>query len=814
MLVQSLDGKWELREVGSTDALPAVVPGCVHLDLMSAGVIEDPFCGDNEARASWVHESDWEYSRTFTVDRALLERDFVCLECEGLDTIARITVNDTLVAETENMHMAYRFDVKSLLRPGENKIAVSFTSPSEYVKPFIAKDPMRDADDCVQGSFYMRKSPSQWGWDWAPKLPTIGIWKSIRLAGYSGARVDDLSVRQKHRDGKVTLDIGVALQMYADCECRVVLTLSHPDGHEQVFDLKPVGSTAACSAEIDAPQLWWPNGYGSQPLYGVKAEAVCAGEPVHSFSRRVGLRTIELEQRDDEFGTSFAFVVNAVTVFAKGANWVPADQFPARLTEDRYRYLISCAAKANMNMLRAWGGGFYENEVFYDLCDEYGILVWQDFMFACRLYPTDPRFLDLVEEEARQVVTRLRNRACLALWCGNNEIESFLYEWWVDERVDERRAQHNLIFDDLLRRVVSETAPDAFYWRSSPNSGGEPFDKPDDPTRGDGHNWGVWHRKLPFTDYREQFHRFVSEFGMQSFPSYQTCRAYAPEDELNATSYTMELHQKNAGGNGVILHYLMETFRFPKSFEMMCYASQLLQAEAMRYGVEHWRRNRHRCMGALYWQFNDVWPCQSWSGIDYYGRWKALHYFARRFYSPVLLSVREEDTSAEIHVTNDKLEPVDVEIRWSLEKLDGAPIRQGTQRLRAPAEQNTLAASLDFANELAGDMRREAVLVTELVVDGIRGGFTLTPFVPSKHLRLPNASIGLVTGRDEAGAFVEVSTDLAARYVCLEAPGVDCIFSDNYFDLPARRKALVRVESDIDADALVSLRAYSLRDSY
>lgn len=815
-VVQSLDGQWQLCQAGRNDVCEATVPGCVHLDLMNAGEIGDPFWADNEYRVAWVHESDWAYTLGFDVDSRLLNSERVYLECDGLDTIAEVYLNGTLLGKAENMYIQHRFDVTGKLVSGSNTVEVWFRSPVKFVKPFVERDPLISPGDSIPGAVYTRKSPSQWGWDWGPKIPTMGIWKPIRLAGYDIARIEDVCVRQQHEAGKVTLQVGVELERITSADSQVSIRLTHPDGKVEEHPASVSGSCASCSIEIGSPELWWPNGYGDQPLYRVEAVLTSGDRELHSFSRQIGLRTLELRQEKDEFGTSFMFVVNGVRVFCKGADWVPADQFPARLAHERYRCLISSAAKANMNMLRVWGGGYYEHEWFYDLCDEYGVLIWQDFMFSCSQYPVDDAYLANARQDIEASLIRLRNRACLALWCGNNEMEWFLVGGWGGERNAEFKRNHTLIFHEMIAECAARLDPDRPYWPSSPSCGEEPFDAPNAEDRGDGHYWDVWHNRQPFTAYRSHYFRFMSEFGFESMPSVETVKSFANPEEHNMTSYIMECHQKNSGGNGLILYYLAQTFRFPKDFEKMCYVSQLLQAEAMRYGVEHWRRNRNgnRCMGTLYWQINDCWPVASWSSIDYFGRWKALQYAAKRFYKPILLSVCEEGTQAAIHVTNDTLKPVQAEVHWSLERMDGTAVREGAITAEAAPECDTQIVQLHFSAELAGDAKRQLVLVTELIADGVAAGRTVTTFVPSKHLELPPAEIKLIVGQDEAGSFLEISTDKLARYVCLSVPGEDVVFSDNYFDLPAGRKAIVRVDSEIDPSALAKANACSLRDSY
>jgi beta-mannosidase len=672
--VQSLNGAWEMRQDGSTEVIRARVPGCVHLDLMNAGKIADPFYGDNELKVSWVHESGWTYERSFEPDAELLSADRVFLECDGLDTIADVSLNSRVLGHADNMYVPHCYDLTGKLSNGPNSLRIRFHSPVAFARPHMKAAPLHCPGDSKPGSVYTRKSPSQWGWDWGPKIPTTGIWRPIRLVGYYVARLEDLRVRQRHRNGEVTLIVEVAVESFRKAECELRVTLTHPDGRAESLSAPVKGSTARLQVPVSDPQLWWPNGYGEQPLYRVDATLVCGGEELHTISRQVGLRTLKLERKKDRWGESFTFVVNGVRVFCKGADWIPADQFPPRISDDHYRHLIRSAANANMNMLRVWGGGYYEDERFYDLCDEHGILVWQDFMFSCAQYPVAEWYLANVRKDIEHSIRRLRGRACLALWCGNNEMEWFLAGGFGGEQNARYREDYSKIFHELIPPIVAELDPDTAYWPSSPSSD-EPFADPNSQDRGDGHYWDVWHGRKPFTAYRDQFHRFMSEFGFESLPSVETCRSFAPEEELNITSYTMENHQKNSAGNGLILYYLAHTFRFPKDFEKMVYVSQLLQAEAMRYGVEHWRRNRGRCMGTLYWQLNDCWPVASWSSIDYFGRWKALHYFAKRFYSPVLLSVREEATRAEIHVTNDLTKPVQARVGWSLERLDGEVLK-------------------------------------------------------------------------------------------------------------------------------------------
>ncbi|MCX6376909.1 MAG: hypothetical protein NTU88_12910, partial [Armatimonadetes bacterium] len=863
MHAQSLDGEWQLSKLGADEWIPAAVPGCVHTDLMAAGVIPDPFEGDNEKRVAWVAETDWVYRRSFSADEALLAEERVFLECDGFDTLATIRLNGEEIARSENMHRSYRLDVTGRLRPGENEIELEFASPVNYVRPKIGRGLVTFPGDSIPGAPYLRKAMYQWGWDWGPKLPTSGIWRSIRLAGYSAARIEDVRIRQVHGRTRVEVHVETEIERFSDAGLVLRARLTSPDGVvlEEERNLGADGICGAVDFLVEDPKLWWPNGYGEHALYelevellersserstfnaqrptsngehvvnalrgvqesegstpnggsvvnalrGVQkppssAQSADTGSPqraiptgpggqaldvsapsrplarspippltcdasIDSRSTRIGLRQIELRREKDEWGESFYFAVNGVPIFAKGANWIPADQFPSRIIGEQYLDLISSAVSANMNMLRVWGGGIYEDDRFYDLCDEYGILVWQDFMFACAHYPIWPEMLESIRHEATDNIRRIRHHPCLALWCGNNEMEWGVVDWWHSDK-EARQAEYAEIFHRLIPEVCKAEDPATPYWPSSPASP-IPFANPNGETEGDGHYWDVWHGRQPFTAYRDHYFRFMSEFGFQSLPSIETVKSFAEPKDWNMTSYIMEQHQKNRGGNGNILYYMAQTFRFPKDFAMMSYVSQLLQAEAIRYGVEHWRRNRneHRCMGTLYWQLNDCWPVVSWSSMEYNHSWKALHYHARRFYAPVLISAEETPSSVKLHVTNDLLSPFEGEVCWSLEKLDGTALESGGLGASIPAETSVCVAELDFAGHLDDDTRRQVVLVYELRAENERLSMGTVSFIPSKHLELPKACISTEVFEEDGITKIKLSSDALARFVMLD----------------------------------------------
>jgi beta-mannosidase len=800
--------------------LPAQVPGSVQTDLLTLGRIPDPFVADNELRVQWITDRDWEYRLAFQVDPETLAEERVFLVCDGLDTLADVTLNGQMLGHAENAFRQYRWDVKTLLAAGENELLITFPSPMAYIRPLVEEQPLRSPHHSLPGGPYLRKAPCQFGWDWGPKLPPVGIWKDIRLEGYSVARLYDVHLHQQHDDGNVAINASVSVARWKDTDLCVELCLTGPDGQEQEAGVMLSGDEIDGTAIIDVadPQIWWPNDLGPQPLYDVAVNLLQDDVLLDRRTFKVGLRTVELRQEPDEFGTSFTFVVNGVPIFAKGANWIPADSFPTRISDELLEHLIGSAAQAHMNMLRVWGGGFYEEERFYDLCDQYGILVWQDFCFSCSVYPDDDAFFENVRAEAVENVRRLRHRASLALWCGNNEMEVGWVRWgWKHMPESERFKQgYDHMFHHLLPEICAAEDPDTPYWPSSPSSN-TPFDSPDGTRAGDTHNWMVWHGDKPFEAYREHDSRFVSEFGFQSLPCLDTVRTYADEADWNMTSYIMEHHQRNDAGNGKIINYMTDHFRMPKDFPSLVYMTQILQAECVRTGVEYWRRNRRCTSGALYWQLNDCWPVASWASLDYFGRWKALHYTAHRFYTPVLLSAEREGIMTTLFLTNDTTDEWHGTVRWSLETLAGKVLADGEEEVTIPAVSAAQVREMDFTGQVDVQNRREIVLVYELWRDDQRLQLGVVPFAPDKHLELADPDLHYTIGETDETITLDVTAQRLARFVWLEIEGADVIFSDNYFDLPAKRTVRVTLPA-IEGWSLDrvrrALRIRSLVDSF
>jgi beta-mannosidase len=791
--LQQLSGTWQFRPIGTKKWLDGSVPGCVHSDLLALGAIPDPFIGDNEKKVQWVAEKDWEYRRIFTLDASLSQEQHQFLVCDGLDTLAEVWLNDHLLGRTDNMFRQWSWEVNKFLHPGKNSLHILFHSPVAYVRSRQLEKPLQGGGD-IPGGPYLRKASYQWGWDWGPKLPSVGIWKEIRLEGHSRARLGDVHVRQFHREGGVSLSIHACVQTWGESPLQVAAILTTPDGRAISEQVEVNHQEANAEIDIPKPHLWWPNGLGGQPLYTLQINLRERETTRDQLSYQIGLRTVELRQQPDQWGESFTFVVNGIPIFAKGADWIPADSFPSRVTPAHLETLLRSASGANMNMLRVWGGGIYEQDSFYELCDRFGILVWQDFAFACGIYPEKEAFFTNVRLEAIEVIRRLRHHACLALWCGNNEMEQGWCEWSWDHPTDPAnqrlKAGYDRMFHHLLPELVAAEDPDRPYWPSSASSG-IAFADPNGQQRGDTHYWEVWHGGKPFSAYRDQYPRFMSEFGFQSLPPYRTIQTYAAEKDYNLTSYVMEHHQRSREGNSLMIAQLAKTYRIPKDFQSLVYVSMVLQAEGIRSGVEHWRRHPQRVSGALFWQLNDCWPVASWSSIDYYGRWKALQYAARRFFTPVLLSVEEEGSRMRVFLSNDTASTWKGELRWSLETLTGKQIKSGRTAVSVPGLSAMPISTLDFAGRLNQENQRHVIFVCELQKAGKLQAWQVVPFVPDKHLELEDPRIRVQMDARGRSLSIRLQSRCLARFVQLELTGAEVVFSDNYFDLPAGRPVRV-----------------------
>ena len=647
-MIFSLNGEWQLKNRTTNLQLPCTVPGSVYSTYLQAGEMEDPYYRDNEMKVLPLMDDDYTMSRTFIVTEEMLTADSIQLQFLGLDTICVVYLNGIHLKSTNNMHRTYTIPVKERLNLGENCLEILFKSPSKFIKEAYATSRADGTGDCTVGFPLIRKAHCMFGWDWGPRLPDAGIWRDVQLLIINKAEIKNVHIRQTHQDGKVTLYVQGDVKRYNGEAVTANIFLTSPTGEttthavclKRIDKFNPENYTSTTQIEVESPSLWWPNGLGEQPLYTVRFVVSKNEELVAEKSLRIGLRTMTVAIKKDEFGESFAHQVNGVSFFGMGADYIPEDCLITNMTQEKTRRLLEDAKRANFNVIRVWGGGHYPADCFFDICDELGLVVWQDFMFACAVYNLDEAFEKNITEEIIDNVIRIRHHASLGLWCGNNEMEMFVKSGlWVNN--DRQRADYIKMYEYLFPKLLKKYDPDTFYWPASPSSGGS-FDEPNDENRGDVHYWDVWHGNKPFTEYRKFYFRYVSEFGFQAFPDLETVERFTLPEDRNIFSFVMEKHQRNDAANGKIMNYLAQTYRYPNSFEMVLYTSQLLSAQAVQYGVEHWRRHRGRCMGAIIWQLNDCWPVASWASIDYNGRWKALHYAAKRFFAPVLLSCQEE----------------------------------------------------------------------------------------------------------------------------------------------------------------------------
>ncbi len=819
MIVKELNSSWEFSEKDSINWMPAEVPGCVHTDLIENKKIKDPFYRLNEHDLQWIDKKDWLYKTEFDLDQKVLSKDRIVIDFKGIDTYADVYLNDQKVLSADNMFREWTVDVKKYLKVGKNKLKIEFKSPiREGLKFYDANGfvyPGAENDQAKLGqvegnkrvSIYTRKAGYHYGWDWGPRLVSSGIWRPVYLKAWDNARIHDLQIVQN----KVNDDIAnftAILELESKDEVLADILIQNEGEELAVTEvhLRKGIHKYELNFDIENPKLWWPNGLGDQNLYHIKVQVNVNGK-IEEASRRIGIRTVEVVREKDEKGTSFYFKVNGVPVFMKGANYIPNDIFPSRVSKEQLEKVIHTAKTSNMNMLRVWGGGYYEDDLFYDLCDEAGILVWQDFMFACAMYPGNQDFLDNIRLEARDNIKRLRNHPSIALWCGNNEILVAWNNWGWKRQVKEQGEEVSAkvwkayadIFHEVLPKAVEAYDSSRFYWSSSPSSG--TGIKPD-LINGDDHYWGVWWGKEPFETYATHIARFMSEYGFQSFPQMKSVRKYAEPEDYDIYSEVMKSHQRSSIGNETIEYYMLKDYKKPKDFESFLYVNHVLQAEGIKFALEGHRRAMPYCMGSLYWQINDCWPVASWSSTDYYQEWKALQYYVKKGFEPLLVSPYAENDSIKLAVVNDHQK--EIKAKLIMRVLDFSGKENWSEIKDIVIRKNS--SEVFFAQELKSFLQnrkpdKEMFLVELQMGEEVVARNTLY-FKSVKDLKLPKPNVEYTIVKEEKNYEINISSDALAKNVFLTLGDEDGFFSDNYFDVLAGESVNIKLETELSLEEI------------
>ena len=795
-------GQWEFRQANTPVWKPVKIPVSAHTALLQNGMIEDPYWRDNEEKLQWIEKEDWEFQTTFDVSADVLARKHIELIFKGLDTYAQIYLNDSLLLETDNMFRTWRADAKRYLKPKGNKLHIYFESPLKKTEL-----PWKNLGYELPGGqrTLSRKAQFHYGWDWGPRFVGCGILQKPSLEAWDDFIFENLFITTQSVTPEKARMVA-RFRYHSDLKFPVVVQFK--EGKRKAVEdrvIWPGTHTDSVTYDVENPRLWWCAGMGEQPLYDFTIEVKKGTQTIEKQDIRLGIRSIELVTQKDEKGESFYFKLNGKPVFAKGANYIPQDIFQDRVDPNHTKRLLDDVVGANMNMLRVWGGGIYEDDTFYQLCDARGILVWQDFMYACALYPGNGQFLKTAAFEALEQIERLRQHPCIALWCGNNENDEAWNNWgWQMQFNEAQRTQlsreYKLLFNDILRTYVENNADRVPYWESSPKYGRA---NSKSLTEGDSHYWGVWHDEEPFEIFNKKVPRFMSEFGFQSFPEWRTILSFTEPDDRRLESKVMLLHQKHPRGNALIAEYMKRDYNSPKKFEDFVYVSQLLQAEGMRTGFEAHRRNKPYCMGTLYWQLNDVWPVASWSSVDYFGRWKALHYYAREAFKPVAALPIMEDNVLKIYGVNDHAESVTVTLNVRAFTFEGGKLLEFKQPglLISPDSSKMLWQS---PLKLVLDGKKPENCVVEIELTDSLGTkiYSRRLFypVPPRKMNLPNPELKITSVEKTAeGYSISLQTNSKlAKNVYLQT-NEEGFFSNNYFDLLPNEhvKILFKTTSDL-----------------
>ncbi len=837
-----INNGWKFRNANQKNWYAASVPGTIHTDLIQNKIIEDPYFRLNERAVQWVDKEDWIYETTFTVPKEILNKQNINLTFYGLDTYADVYLNGKKVLEADNMFREWKLSVKDLITNSENTLRVYLHSPIKRTMEICDSSAIKykgtDASDLSQigGVFdkklspYVRKAGYHFGWDWGPRIVTSGIWRPIVLEGWDNSRIENVQIVQHDVSSKsATINaivevissenrLNKKVQIFDDSNNRLL--------GESNIDLQKGLTKVKVDFVMKNPKLWWSNGLGEPHLYNLKIQLLSDGKEEDSHSEKIGIRSIKVVRQPDSLGMDFHFEVNGIPVFAKGANFIPCDIFLPRIAKETYRQTILDAANTHMNMLRVWGGGIYEDNYFYDLCDEHGILVWQDFMFACKTYPAEGAFMENIRQEAIDNIRRLRNHASLAIWCGNNEIMEALIHWgdnakgWLDEYRQKNPAfadtmwnQYYNLFHVVLPNTIEEYDPSTFYLPSSPFTD---MKATHNQAMGDMHYWTAWSKMLPINVFDTVRARFFSEYGFQSFPNFESVKRYAPEErDWDINSEVMMWHQRGGSTANKRIETCMEyDYGKAKDFESMLYMSQLLQGDAMKIAMESHRRNMPFCMGSLYWQINDCWPVASWASRDYYGTWKAQHYFTRKAYDDILVSSTQKDDTLLVYVVSDRLADFKADLSVKIITFDGKEINKVVKTIEVPKNSSTKMLSLPIKDLLKGTSKDNIVVATNLTEKSGKKYENNYFLLRQKEMQFPSVTYSKSIKAISGGFELSLSTTSFARGVFISVDDIAATFSDNFVDiLPNQPKSII-IKTSLSKDALEKkLKTKSLSDS-
>lgn len=799
-------GKWQFKNAKENSWMTASVPGTVHLDLMNNKIIPDPYKDENEKKVQWVENEDWDYQTSFIISSKEFENQNMDLVFQGLDTFSEIYLNGKMLKKTDNMFRKWEIPVKQNLKIGDNLLQIKFKSSVNVGKELAKKVPFTMPESPRS---FVRKAQYQFGWDWGPRLVTAGIWKDVKLNFWNNAKLENVKIEQKKLT-KQKAELNIQTEIFAQIEGKYSLLINKKKENVQ---LKKGKNTVQVPFTIDNPKLWQPNGWGDPNLYEIKISLQKDAKIIDNKTERIGLRTIELIQEKDAKGKSFYFKVNGNPMYAKGTNWIPSDSFTPRITKEKYQKLIKDSKEANMNMIRVWGGGIYEDDEFYKACDENGILVWQDFMFAGSFYPSDEEFLNNVKEEVKDQVNRLQNHASIALWCGNNEIDEAIVNWGYQKQFRYSKEDslqvwkdYKKLFHEVIPNALNEVAvkDKSIYWPSSPSIG---WGHKESLTEGDSHYWGVWWGEFPFEIYNEKVGRFMSEYGFQGMPSLEAVKSmFSEKTVLSLENPTIKAHEKNARGFHIIDEYMKRDYIVPTDFVKYNYVSQLLQARGMQIAIEAHRRAKPYNMGTLYWQLNDCWPVISWSSIDYLGNWKALHYQAKRSFENQVILMSEEkieqDEILNFYVINDNLEKVeDLYLDFNIMKFNGEKKGSGGLAESSTIQPNGILKFSFSLEEIIGDSNKDEIFLDITVRDKNEKIFAKSNyfFAKPKDLKLSKPAIKI---KKISTTEIEISTDVLAKDIYLIG---DTHFSDNFFDLLPQTSRRIKLSKPLEKVKVMSL---------